>query len=136
IMRLRIRHCAFDFGFEFQTNAKLTRALLQQDQKLLATDPAESMPGRYDPLPAIMHGDIVPICKATADGLRTDGIILRQVVQCLVGKNNAPTERIVRTIALEHSDLVRRVAQLHADREIETCGSAAEACDLQATPPF
>ena len=57
-------------------------------------------------------------------------IVLGEILERLVGQHHAPAERVVRLVALEHGDVVRAVAQLHADREIKARRAAAEASDL------
>src|SRR5690349_8713041 len=91
------------------------------------------MTGGDDPLAAIMHGDVVPISEMFADRFGADGIVERDIVEGLVRKHHAPTEGIVRAVALEHGDVVRRIVQLDADCGIEPCGTAAKASDLHAT---
>ena len=70
-----------------------------------------------------------------ADGFGADWIIDGNIVEGLVGEHHAPAERIVRPIALEHGNVVRCVAQLHADREIKARRAATDASDLHAMPP-
>ena len=60
------------------------------------------------------------------------GIVRHQILDRLVGEDDAPAERVVGPVALEEVDLVRRVAQLHRDREIEPGRPAAEARDAHA----
>ena len=57
------------------------------------------------------------------------GIVGAEVLHGLVGEDDAPAERVARIVALEHDDVVPRVAQLHGDGEDETGGSAADAGD-------
>ena len=63
-----------------------------------------------------------------ADG----GSLAVQVLDRLVGKDDAPAEGDAGRVALEHFDLVRGIAQLHRDGEIETRGPAADAGDFHA----
>ena len=64
-----------------------------------------------------------------------DGIVGREVLDGLVGEDDAPAEGDAGRVALEHLDLVRGVAKLHRDREIEAGGPAADAGDLHARTP-
>ena len=62
------------------------------------------------------------------DGAR-DGIVGHQILDRLVGEDDAPAERVVGPVALEQVDVVRGIAQLHRDREIKPGRPAAEARD-------
>ena len=124
-----------DLGLETQIDAKLPGPLLQQHQEFLAADAGKAMAARDDALATIMHGDIVPIGEVTADGRGAGRIVGGDIIESLVGEYDAPAERIVRPVALEHGDVVAGVAQLHADREIEARGAAAETSNLHALPP-
>ena len=63
------------------------------------------------------------------------GSLAGEVLDRLVGEDDAPAERDAGRVALEHIDLVRRVAQLHRDGEIEAGRPAADAGDLHANAP-
>ncbi len=124
-----------DFGLKNQFHAKRAGALLQQHEQLLARNAGKAVAARYDSLTAIVHRDVVPISEMGADRRSADRIVGGDVVECLVGKHHSPAERIVRPVALEYGDVVRGVAQLHADREIKPRRAAAEARNLHAMPP-
>jgi hypothetical protein len=66
----------------------------------------------------------------TADLSGAQRIVLGKVLERLVGQHHAPAKRVVRLVAFEHGDVVRGVAQLHADRKIKARRAAAEASDL------
>src|ERR1700692_3874185 len=104
--------------------------MLQDLQQLLARDAGKAVAGRDDFLAAIMHRDIVPIGKMAANFAGAQRIVLGEVFERLVGQDHAPVERVVRLVALEHGDVMRAVAQLHADRKIKARRAAAEASDL------
>src|SRR5271168_3005774 len=118
-----------------QLRAKIARAFLQQHKEFLARNAGKAVAARYHPLPAIMHRDVVPIGKVRADRRGADRIVDGDVVEGFVGKHHAPSERIIGAVALEYGDIVRGIAQLHADGEIETSRAAAEASDLHGLPP-
>ena len=126
---------AGDLGLETQLDAEPARALLQQLQQLLARDAGKAVAGGDDLLAAIMHRDVVPIGEMAADFAGAERIVLGEVLEGLVGQHHAPAEGVVRLVALEHGDVVRGVAQLHADREIKARRAAAEASDLHGMPP-
>ena len=60
------------------------------------------------------------------------GIVRGDVVDGQVGEDDAPAEGDAGRVALEDLDLVRRVAQLHRDGEIEARRAAADAGDPHA----
>src|SRR5690554_320353 len=104
----------------------------------MASDTAEAMPGGDAFYAGVEHGDIIPVSKVLANTLGADGVVGGQVVQCLVRQYHSPAEGIVGPVALEDDDLMRGVAQLHADGEVEASGSTAETGDfhysLQSCP--
>ncbi len=125
---------ALDLGPEAQVHAECARPLLQQQKQLLAPDAAEAVPGGDDALAAVVDRDVVPIGEVAADRGRADGIIGGKIGERLVGQHHAPAEGVVRPVALVDGNVVRSVAQLHADREIKASRAAAEARDLHALP--
>ena len=77
-----------------------------------------------------MDVDIVPMRELAADRLAADGIVRHQVLDRLVREDDAPAERVVGPVALEHMDIMARIAHLHRDGEIKARRPAAHACDL------
>ena len=59
-------------------------------------------------------------------------VVLPEILERLVGEDHAPAEGVVGAVALEHEDVVRRIAQLHRDREIQPGRAAADAHDPHA----
>jgi hypothetical protein len=57
------------------------------------------------------------------------GIVRHQIVDRLIGEDDSPAERVVGPVALVEIDLVRGVAKLHRDGEIEPGGASPEARD-------
>ena len=67
-----------------------------------------------------MDVDIVPMGEFALDDRRArHGIVGQQILDRLVGEDHAPAERVVGPVALEQVDVMRGIAQLHRDREIE-----------------
>ena len=56
-------------------------------------------------------------------------VIGAEVLHGLVGEDDAPAERVARIVALEHDDIVPRIAQLHGDGEDQSGRAAADAGD-------
>ena len=76
------------------------------------------------------HVNIVPRFKLFRDlGVRFF-ISRAQIRERLPGKHNAPTESIVRPIALIKLDPMRRVGLLHQDRKIQPRRPATNDVDL------
>ena len=94
--------------------------------------PMKPCPDEVMHLAAIMDVDVVPMRELVGDDLRRCGIVGGQVLDRLVGEDHAPAEGHAGRVALEYLDLVRRVAKLHRDREIEAGRPAADAGDLHA----
>ena len=82
-----------------------------------------------DALALELDGDVVPVGEVLADGGGADGVVRGEVAEGLVGEDDAPAEGVVGAVALEDDDLVRGVAQLHRDGEVEARRTTADACD-------
>src|SRR3982750_2598851 len=82
-----------------------------------------------------MDVDVVPVREFPGDDLRGLGIVARDVVDREVGEDHAPTEGDAWRIAFEDRDVVRRIAQLHRDGEVEAGGTGADAGDLHGMNP-
>ena len=74
--------------------------------------------------------DQVPVNELVDDPFGAHGVILGDVIDRLIGKDDSPTKRIIGLVALIHLDLVFGVAQFQADSEIETGGSTAKTNDF------
>ena len=70
--------------------------------------------------------------KMVSGGHGFCGIGRLQVAQGLVREHHAPAEGVVRLVALDHRDLVRRILLFHQQREIQARGAAADADDVHA----
>ena len=55
--------------------------------------------------------DVVPMRELVGDDLRRLGIVRLQILDRLIGKDDAPAERHARRVTLEHRNLVRRIAR-------------------------
>ena len=106
------------------TPSSRARACSSSEQ-LLAADAAEAVAGGNGLGALEIDGDVVPVGEMGADRLGARRIVAREIGQRLVRQDDAPAERVVRPVALEHDDLVRGIAQFHRDREIEPGRAAA-----------
>ena len=79
---------------------------------------------------------LVPIGEFTGDRVIGRAIVVHQVVERLVGENDAEAEGVVGAVTFVHSDVVAGKALLHQEREIEPPGTATDDDDLHATVSF
>ena len=112
-----------------ERDAERARAVLQDVEQTLAADADEAVARRALTVAVDMDLDIVPMGESPPDGVRRSRDRSHRGFERLVREDDAPAERVVGPVALEHDDLVAGIAQLHRDREIEPGGSAAEARD-------
>ena len=112
---------------------KLFGAGRKQVEQLLAADTDEPMPRRAVAFAADVDVDVVPMCEPVTDARRGYRVIGLQIVDRLVGKDDAPAEGHAARIAFEHANLMPRVAQFHRDGEIETRRSRTDAGNLHLT---
>jgi len=121
-----------DIGLEHQLDAERFAACLQDVEQALAPDAAKTMAARPDQAPFEVHGDVVPVIERVEDLLRGFGVGGLQVAERLVGEHHAPAERVVRPIALDHRDVMRRILLFHQQREVQAGGPAADTDDSHA----
>ncbi len=121
-----------DLGLKHQLDAQRCGARLQDVEQLLAGNAAEAVAAGGDLRALEEDVDVVPVVEAAQDLGVALRIGLPEVVQCRVGEHDAPAERVVGAVALEHGDLVPSVGLLHQDREIEPGRPATDADDLHA----
>ena len=126
IMRFHVGLGIGDLGLEDQLDAELARAPLQQQKQPLAADAAEAVAGGDGAHALVEDGDVVPVGEVAPDPDGADRIVSGQVLQRLGRQHDAPAERVVRPVALDHGHLVRGVAQLHRYGKVEAGGAAAE----------
>src|SRR5215469_8840974 len=125
-----------DFRLENKFHAQPGGALLQDFEQLDARDPAKPVAaGGY--LVAFEEDIyIVPVAERTRNlgvGLLIDG---PEPVHGLIGKDDAPAERVIGPIALNDRQVPRRLRFLEQDRKIKPRRTAAQANDShRALPP-
>ena len=115
-------------GLELDRHAQFAGATLENPEEPLASDAAEAVAAGDLHRAAVVDGDVVPVGEVVADRLRADRIVAGQILERLVGQHDAPAERVVRLVALDDGDLVRRITRLQRDREIEAPRPASENC--------
>jgi len=114
-------------GFKHQVHAQCDAAVLQDVEQPLAANAAKPVATRAHTAALEKHLDILPVVEGVANQLRADRIGRLQVAQRLVREHDAPAKGVKRAVALDDGDLMRRVLQLHQQREIQTGGAAAQA---------
>ena len=57
-------------------------------------------------------------------------IPLAHIVHGGIREDNAPTERVVGTVAFDHGDIMASIQLLHQHAEIQTCRTTTDAYDL------
>ena len=129
VIALPVGEVGARFMLEMERDAELARPFLQDRQQPLAADADEAVAGGSNRLAVDMDLDIVPMGEFVADPGAAHRIVGHQILDRLVGEDDAPAERVVGAVALEQVDLVRGIAQLHRNGEIEPGRSPAEARD-------
>ena len=81
-----------------------------------------------------MDVDVVPVGELVKNRLVRLRIGQSEVLKRLVGEDDAPSERVIRRVALVERDVVMRVRLLQQEGEVETRGSASQDGDLHAAP--
>ena len=125
---------ACDVRLEHELDAERCAARLQDIEQALAADAAEAVAARADLAAADVDLDVVPVVERAEDGVGGRRVGFAQVAERLVGEHDAPAERVVRAVALDHADAVRGRLPLHQQREVQAGGTAADAHDVHGTP--
>src|SRR5688572_5543972 len=116
-----------DLSLEFELDAELRRALLQDSEQLLAAYAAETVTATAQYLAAEVDLDVVPVVETPDDGGVRCRVGHAEVVHRLVGEDDAPAEGIVGPITLVdlHSRAGQRLPE--QDGRIQPRRPAAEA---------
>src|SRR5262249_20761099 len=122
-----------NLGTEAKFHAELFAALLQNFQQPQARDSRKAVAVNRYLVGAVNHIDVVPGFKVSGDRSMRLCISSAQIRECLPGKNNSPTKRVIRPIALMDCDVMRSVRLLHQDGEIQSRRSAADDVDFHCT---
>ena len=105
VVPLRIGGIAL--GLEMQRDAELACAVLQDLEQPLAADADEAVAGRSDRLAAEVDVDVVPVREFVGDDLSRIPDRCAEVLDRLVGEDDAPAEGDARRVSLEDFDFVR-----------------------------
>jgi hypothetical protein len=124
-----------DIGLEHQPDAEILAARLQDVEQPLAANPAETVAARRDLAALEQYIDVVPVVERLQDRRGRPLVGSNEVAERLVGEHDAPAERVIRPVALDDDDIVRRILLLHQDAEVEAGRPAADAHDVHSSPP-
>ncbi len=118
-----------NFVLERLLDAEARGALLQNVEQTLALDTREAMATGADRSAVDVHIDVVPVIEAVDDGGVRRRIGGSEARHGLVREHHAPTEGVVRAIALVDLDARARQRLLQQDRRIQARRPAAHADD-------
>jgi len=127
-----IRSQVADVLFELQLDAEFLAALRQEHQEFRPREAAESVARRSDDLSVVVNVDVVPVGEVAGEALVGWRIGLGECIQSLIGEHHAEPECVVRPVALDDRDLVRRVGLLHQDGKEKPCRPSTNTHDPHA----
>ena len=123
----------FDVGInlmlECELNPKRLATPLQDVQELLAADADKAVTTRALPRALEDELDVVPMIEGVGDLRRALGVRGAHRAHHRVRKDDAPAERVVGLVALDHGDCVLWPELLHEEPEIEPGRAAADTDD-------
>jgi hypothetical protein len=99
-----VREVGAGFMLEVARSRRVRGRVLQNGEQALAADADEAVARRSDAFAMDMDVDIVPMGEFVADRRAADGVVRHQILDRLVGKDDAPAERVVGAVALEQVD--------------------------------
>ncbi len=94
-------------------DAEIGATLLQDIQKRKSRDTGKIISANGDLLGFVNDVDVVPPLTSTRDLCEGWLVVVLEIGKSLIRKNDAPTEGIIRVVALEDSDLVRAILFFH-----------------------
>ena len=121
-----------DFPREMELDAEFPAARVEDHQQRAALGAAKAMSGRSHRLAVEMEVDLIPVGEFARDRSIGRRVIVHQIVQRLVGKDDAEAERVVGLVTLIDGDVVVRKALLHQQSKVKPAGTAADDHDLHA----
>ena len=118
-----------DVVLECELHAERLAAALQDIQELLAADADKAVSGRALPRAFEDKLDVVPMIEGVGDLRRAFRVRGAHRAHHRIGKDDAPAERVIGLVALDHGDGVLRAKLLHQEPEIEPGRAAADTDD-------
>lgn len=73
---------------------------------------------------------VIPVSEIAGDRAKCWLVGDAKVLKCLIREHDTPPECVVRLVALEDRDVMRRIRLLEEQRRVESCRSAADDVDL------
>src|SRR6516165_2566474 len=124
------------FTLEPQPDPQLETARLQDVQQPVAPDTAEAVAGGTYRAAAKVNLDVVPVVEGIQDLGGSLHVGRSERRQRLVGEHYTPAECVRGAIALDDGHLVRRIALLHQQGDIEASRAPADAGDAHKPDYF
>ena len=118
---------------EAEAHAELARPLLQDLEQQLARDRGERVTARAQQPAAVADVDRRPARERVGDPQVGLGVGVAQRAERLLREHDAPAERRVGRVALEHLDVVPGAGLRQHDRELQPGGSGPDDPDLHAS---
>src|SRR3984885_7696231 len=126
----------FDVGInlalECELDAKRLATSLQDVQELLAADADKAVTGRALPRTLEDKFDVVPMIERVGDLRRALGVCGAHRAHHRVRKDDAPAERVIGLVALDHGHRVLWPELFHQEPEIEPGRAAADTDDAHS----
>src|SRR5688572_31486629 len=88
------------------------------------------MAARCDSLVADENIDVVPVSEVVGNRAKSRLVCYTEILQRLVRENDAPSERIVGAVPLQHRYVVRRIGLLEEQRRVQPCRATADDDDF------
>src|SRR5690606_5028687 len=120
-------------GVKHKIDAYLGTALLKNIEQFLAPDADKTMTRTANGSALEMHLDVVPVIEGINNLTCRHAISFLQVFKGGIGKDDPPTERIVRSIALDYCYATARFSQLHQQAKIQPRRSSSNANDIHTS---
>ena len=95
-------------GAESEIDAQLAARGAGESEQLAARDAAEAVAARRDATTVDEDVDVVPVREIVGDRAERRLVGSPEILEGLVGKHDAPAERVVGPVSLENGDLVRQ----------------------------
>ena len=119
-----------EFRLKPQIHPQLLGAPLKDAEQRAASDAGEAVAAGRNRRPLVVDVDVVPAGEMGGNGGVRLGIGGLKVAKGLLGEDHPPTEGIVRPVALQDGNPVRRIGLFHQQGEVEPGGTTPEDRDV------
>ncbi len=124
------------FFFKAELDAQSARAVLKNLQQPLSRDARKAVTARRDDAASHVNIDVVPVREARRDrvvGVAIGGV---KIPECLVGKDDAPSEGVVGFVSLKDRDPRVRLGLLEQQRQVQAGRPAANHRDFHRSKEY